>query len=197
MPVFFTSLGVLTYPALTILGIIAGPIVSIAAGFFIRIGILSLLPTYIALMLSDVIGDICWYILGHRYGMRVVQKVGKFFSIDEEKVGVVKKIFQTYHAPILLVSKLTMGFGFAIATLFTAGLVGIPFKRYMAFNVSGQIFWTGLLITLGFYFGHLYTQFDSIFEKASIIGGGILIAVAFVGFGVFIKRVIVEKVKKI
>ncbi len=160
---------ILVYAAIIVVAIIEGPILSILFGVLIKLGNFPFLQVYLALMIGDIIGDIGWYHIGRYFGMRFVRRFGKYFSITEENVGKVTRIFHKYHDKILLVSKLTSGFGFAMVTLMVAGMVKIPFWKYLSINVLGQFVWTGLLIALGYFLGHLYTTVSSILGKASIV----------------------------
>lgn len=181
------------YALMIPLAIIEGPILSIVCGFFVHTGALALFPTFLALAIGDLIGDALWYVLGRRYGHRFIARYGKFFSITEESVATVQRIFDTYHSSILLFSKLTMGLGFPGATLFTAGMTRIPFLKFMALNTLGQVLWTAALLSIGYYLGDVYVSLEGTF---AIISTGGLMAVALLalfGFGRFVRATITKK----
>ena len=48
-----------------------------------------------------------------------------------------------------------MGFGFAIATLITAGMLKVPFVRYFTINFLGGLIWIYGLMLIGYYFGNI------------------------------------------
>jgi membrane-associated protein len=167
--------------------IIEGPILSMICGVLIRLDTLALLPTFLALAVGDLIGDALWYAAGYRYGNTFFHRFGRFFSITEGNVETVKRIFQKYHVRILLLSKVTMGIGFPGATLFTAGITGISFRTYMFLNTLGQIVWTGMLLSIGYFLGNVY---ESIGNALGIISTlalmGITLA-ALIGFGRYVR----------
>ncbi len=167
---------------------IEGPILSVLFGILIKLGYFSFAPIYVALMLGDVFGDTIWYGIGRFYGYSFVGKYGRHFGITPDRIKKVEHIFHKYTKSILIISKLTTGFGFAIVTLFTAGLVKIPFRTYTGLNFIGQFVWTALLIGVGFYFSHLYVTFDTIFARLSLIALFILLVIGFVGFGKYVKH---------
>ncbi|MDB5237955.1 MAG: alkaline phosphatase [Candidatus Kaiserbacteria bacterium] len=174
------------------LAVIEGPILSMVAGFFIRAGELSLIPVFITLAAGDLIGDTLWYWLGRSYGHRFVSRFGKYVSISEDNIATLQRVFQRYHTPILLFSKLTMGLGFPGATLFTAGLSRVPFWRYMALNTIGQVIWTAFLIAIGYYLGQLYQQFNNILGILSAMGIMLVIFALLVGFGKYVRSRLTE-----
>ncbi|MDD5318933.1 MAG: DedA family protein [Candidatus Pacebacteria bacterium] len=134
-----------------------GPVVMISGGFLYQIGQLNFFQMYIALVAGDFVADIMWYLVGFYGGNKVVTKYGSFFNITPEIVEKVKLRFHTYQTSILLVSKLTMGFGFSLATLITAGTLRIPFKKYAIINLLAGFIWVLFLVAIGFFFGNVYS----------------------------------------
>jgi membrane protein DedA with SNARE-associated domain len=178
----------LVYILIIMFACLEGPVFSILFGILIRLGYFSFTPIYIALMLGDMVGDTIWYWIGRKFGYPFVRKYGKYFSITEENIHKVERIFHTYQKSILIISKLTTGFGFAIVTLFTAGLVKIPFRTYTALNFLGQFVWTALLIGVGYYFSYLYVTFENSLSRLSLIALFVILVASFIGFSRFIKE---------
>jgi membrane protein DedA with SNARE-associated domain len=86
---------------------------------------------YVVLLVTALAGDVAWYFVGAHYGERFVGRLGPYVSVTPAHVERVKTLFHRYHTQVLLLSKITNAFGFAIVILFTAGLTKIPFGRYM------------------------------------------------------------------
>ena len=128
------------YLLVFLITIVEGPAIMVFSGFLAKVGFLYWLPAYLALMAGDLAGDVAWYLAGRRWGMKFVDRFGRYFSLDRYSVEKVNEKFHNYKNSILLISKLTMGFGFAIVTLFGAGMAKIPFKRFLLINFLGQSF---------------------------------------------------------
>lgn len=165
-----------------------GPTASLAGGFLLRLGTFSFWPLYLSLMLGELIGDIMWYWIGYRYGDRFAKRFGKYVSLSEENLEAAKNLFQRFHAAILIASKLTTGFGFAVPILFTAGLSRVNFKTYMAINFFGQFAWTAGLLALGYYTTHVYLSVQTLLGRMSLIALGIMAVALFVGYGRYIMK---------
>lgn len=148
-----------------------GPVISLFSGFLLRLEYVELLPVSLALAGGELTGDVVWYWLGRRYGKSFVDRFGGYFGITTKSISFVKMMFHKYHDLIVLLSKLTAGFGFAPAIFFTAGLSHVHFGRYMALNVIGQIVWTGGLLAAGYYLGHFYLVANSIIERTFFFVG--------------------------
>ena len=188
------DLMVYRYILIVPLTIVEGPIVMVLCGFLYRLGSFDLLPLYASLIIADLIGDVGWYCIGRFWGIHFVTKYGKFFGVTEKTLAKTTALFHKYHNRILFISKITMGFGFAVVTLVTAGIAKVPFKKYLIFNVSGQFIWTAMLLTAGYFFGNLYYTVDKGFRWVTIVAGIILIIVVIYGFGTYISKRIGEKI---
>ena len=165
-----------------------GPILSMVFGVLLKLGYVSFIPIYTALMVGDLIGDVAWYYIGRHFGHRFIDRFGKYFDITEESVEKVTRFFHKYKHRVLFISKISNGFGFALVTLMTAGMVRIPFWRYLAINLIGQFVWTGLLLGVGYFFGNAYMAVDNVIGKLSIVALFILIIFALNGYKKYLSR---------
>jgi membrane protein DedA with SNARE-associated domain len=160
----------------------------VLCGFLWRLGTFDLIPLYFALMSGDLLADIGWYLVGFYWGHPFIKRFGKFFSITDDSLKRALDLFHKYHERILIISKLTMGFGFALVTLITAGMSKVPFKKYLAFNIVGEMIWTAILMAVGYFFGNLYYTVDKGFRLVTVAGGVIILMAAIYGFSKFARK---------
>ncbi len=176
------------YAFILLTAVIEGPILSVLFGILIKLGYFSFWPIYTCLMLGDIMMDSVLYYLGHRWGYTVVDKFGKYVSLKRSSLEKATRIFGKYKKRILIISKLTNGFGLSLAVLVTAGITRIPFGQYISLNIVGQFIWTGVLMATGYYFSHLYLQIDGILGKLSVIGLFLFVVLVFLGFIKYIRN---------
>jgi membrane protein DedA with SNARE-associated domain len=88
---------------------------------------------------------------------------------------------------------MTTGFGFAVVTLTTAGIVRVPMKDFIIINLIGGFFWTGFLLTIGYFFGHFYTQIDSGLRLGTSIGFVILLLALVYGLQRYMRSTLTKK----
>lgn len=158
--------------------IFEGPVVMLASGFLFGLGQFSFWPMYIALVMGDFIADIGWYCLG-RFGTRsAIYKYGHFIGVTPTTIKRVEDQFIKYHQKILIISKLTMGLGFAAVILVVAGIFKVPFKSYVILNLVGGFIWTILLVAIGYFLGNIFT---SVPLEMKIIFGLIILTVVMFG----------------
>ena len=146
------------YAVVFVLCIVEGPVVMITTGFLYRLGQFELVPLYFSLMAGDFVADLVWYVIGRFGARKLINRYGHFFNITPEIIDKIEKRFKTYQDKILFISKITMGFGFALATLLVAGLLHVPFKRYAILNFLGGFIWTAFLMIVGYFFGNVYSS---------------------------------------
>lgn len=176
------------YPAIFVLTFFEGPVTMTAVGFLYKLGYFNLILAYASLLLGDLVGDVVWYFLGKHGGHRFIRRFGKYLSLDEEKVKGYTQAFRTHEGKIVFLSKITMGFGFAIGVLFAAGMAHVPLKKFILLNILGGFIWTAFLLFLGFSFGNIYTHISEDLKIVSIIAFVILLLLAVKGFSSYMRK---------
>lgn len=175
------------YPIILPLAVVEGPVVMLLSGILIRAGLFDFWPVYLLLLIGDLIGDVGWYWVGRHGGRRFIEKYGGLVSVTNERIEQVERFFQTHHTRILFISKITMGFGFAIATLMAAGASRIPFRKYLLINFIGGFIWTGILIAIGYFLGNFYVTIDRDLRWMFILSVIVIGLAAAYGFGRFMR----------
>ncbi len=180
---FGTTHDYLVYILVAVIACAEGPWISLILGVVLRLGFFFFWPIYIALMVGDLVGNVVWYYIGRRYGHSFIGKHGHRFSITEAGVERMTHLFHKHKHVVLFLSKISNGLGFAIVTLMTAGMIKIPFGRYLIVNAVGQLVWTGFLLGVGYFFSNLYITVDNVLGKVTITVG--IVVLAFLGYRYF------------
>ncbi|MDR3570793.1 MAG: DedA family protein [Candidatus Pacebacteria bacterium] len=185
LPNLIAFLEATKYPLFFLGSFIEGTVVMLTGGVLLRLGQVEFLPLYVALILGDVLSDILWYWVGYLGARRFVMRWGHFVNATPEVVAKLERRFHKYHLRILVISKLTMGFGLAVPILTTAGMLRVPFSRYLAINVIGSFVWVAAIIWAGYSFGNVLSLVPEQFQIGSFI---VLIITFFVGLRYLNKR---------
>ncbi|MBU6323077.1 MAG: DedA family protein [Patescibacteria group bacterium] len=170
------------YGLLFVSTLFGSPVVMIAAGYLIHAGQLDFWLAYATIVSADIVGDIGWYWIGRIGARPFLLRFGHYFGLTEELIARLEERFLKYHARILIINKLTMGFGIAIATLAVAGMMRVPFFRYLAINVSGELLWAIMPIAIGFYFGNLTDYIPASLRLVSL-AVALVAAILFMRYG--------------
>lgn len=152
------------------ISIIEGPIVSVIAGFLVSVSSLNGIVVFFILMAGDLVGDTLYYILGLASRHGFVIRWGKYVGITTERVTKLEKYFKRHDWKILLIGK-TQPIGSAI--LFTAGMIKMPLKKFIGYNLLASVPKVLLFEFAGFYLGRVYGTLDGYTDNLAIIFGTI------------------------
>lgn len=172
----------LTYKYFILLpiAIVEGPIATVIAGFLVTFGYLNVFLVYIIIILGDIIGDTILYYLGFK-GKKLLNKYGSYLGITPESLERAKEYFDTKHQKAIILSKIIHGVG--IAGLVTAGILRIPYRRYIKSCVIVTIPQSAFLLLIGILFGHAYLQIgkylDYFAASISVVALGTVVFVIY------------------
>lgn len=176
------------YPLVFLITIVEGPILMVVAGFLYHQGFFSLAPLFITIAVGDLAGDVIWYGIGKFFAEPLLRKHGRFLSVTPELFEKGKGLFRKYETKILLISKMTLGFGMALVTLMVAGATHVRFRTYMFLNIIGEFVLVTMLLLAGYFFGQLYNYIADGFKTVFFIGAIAMAVVALYGFSRYMKK---------
>jgi membrane protein DedA with SNARE-associated domain len=144
---------VLTYRYLFVFAFAAldGPVASFGVGVFVASGALNFIPTFLALVLGDVTTCIVVYTFGHYFSrLGFVQRMLTKSGVAGH-VGVVRHLWLEHPIKTMFMSKLA--WGLSSAFLVAAGIVGMPWKKFLvlvtAVAASQYVVLLSLAVALG------------------------------------------------
>jgi membrane-associated protein len=184
-------LSAFSYPALILTTIVAQPAAALISGALAAAGIVHWELVFVAVAGTDLAMDCVWYVLGARHGEKTTRFIKKVLRLQEEDMERVQNIFHTKPAHILVTAKLLGGFGMMPFILFTAGASKMRFGRYIALNSFGEIFWTGGLMLLGYFFSSAIGGIQSAIGKASLLAAfAAVLVLCYFGMRSFVRNIL-------
>lgn len=162
--------------------VIEGPIITTLSGLLLHLNYVHLWPIYLTLVAGDLTADMIWYVIGRYGAYRFARKYGRYVGVTEALLTKTEALFKHHQNKILFFSKITMGFGFALVVLMSAGMARVSFKKYMALNTLGQFIWTGFLLSIGYFFGKFYLVINKDLQRLSLFAFIIVVMAALHGF---------------
>jgi membrane protein DedA with SNARE-associated domain/membrane-associated phospholipid phosphatase len=138
--------------ALPLIGlVIPGGVIVIAAGFFVKIGVLHMLPTIVVVSVGAFVGDAVAYFLGCRYGYNFLVQIGKYIFFRPTHFESAKKILQAHPR------KAIIGGRFHALTRcimpFAAGSAEVKPSLFLPFTILSAVLWAMVNVLIGFVFG--------------------------------------------
>lgn len=121
-----------------------------AAGFFAAQGRLSLAVTLLVLFAGAVIGNMVGYEIGRRSGKRLFNKKDSIF-FSKENVEKAQDFFTRHGGKTIILARFVP----VVRTLSSplAGMGGMPYGRFMVYNIIGALLWIPSITLIGYWAG--------------------------------------------
>lgn len=149
--VFVESFGV-PAPAQTLL---------IVAALYAGSGRLNVALVAVIAFTAAVVGDNTGYWIGRVGGRRLVLRVGRYVLLTEARLARAEGFFERHGGMIVAVARFVDGLRQFNGIV--AGVVRMPWWRFMAYNALGAALWSGLWSAFGYFAGrHIVAHFDQI-----------------------------------
>jgi len=151
----------------------------IVTGALVSRGDYSFSLLLITATVAVLIADFSWYLIGRRYGRRVMSTLCRISLSPDTCVNQTESIYSRWGPRSLLLAKFIPGFASVASAL--AGTVGTSRKTFLFFDAIGAALWVGLALFLGSLFSD---AIDDLLDVLAELGkwGGLLIAAAFAAF---------------
>jgi len=95
-----------------------------------------------------IIGDSCGYWLGRWGGMNVLWRLAQLFRLPEQEVLKARDRFAQSADRAVFFGRFITFLRIFAGPL--AGMAGMPYQRFLFFNIAGAITWGGVMVTLAY-----------------------------------------------
>ena len=140
--------------------VVPGETLVILGGFYARIGSPPLvLPvvTLIAVVFA-VLGDNVGYVLGRRYGRGILERVGPRVGLSAAKLAAADRYYASHGGKTVFLGRfipVVRSVGFILA-----GAAGLPWRRFIVYDVAGAAIWATGHTVLGYLIGASYERWE-------------------------------------
>ena len=141
----------------------------LAAGALMAESKLAPVPTALCLLSAAFIGNLCWYLLGRRFGGRLLGFACRVALEPDSCVRRTENLFTRHGVKSLLVLKFVPGLD--VLSLALAGAFAVPVGRFMAFDLAGLAIWLGAYVGLG---ALAHNQLEAVAVWFARLGAGAL-----------------------
>ncbi len=123
-----------------------------------------------AALVATVAADTVWFLLGRRYGQKVLKTLCKVSLSPDSCVRQTEGLFDRYGLASLLFAKFIPGYSTVAPPL--AGAAGAPLPRFLLFTAGGTLLWSGSALALGALF---HGAIERAISFLTDLGGGALL----------------------
>jgi membrane protein DedA with SNARE-associated domain len=157
--------------------------VLIAAGFLAAHRILDLEAVYAVAVASAVTGDCCGFMIGRTGGQHLLERLAARFAFVRQRIQQLRLFFDRHGSKAVFMARFITGARFLAGPM--AGAAGMPFLRFLGWNVMGALTWCSLMVTIGYLVG------DEVWRAAGLVHWGarwIALGVALIALAAYLVR---------
>ncbi len=141
-----------------------------------------------AVLLACALADSAWYLLGRRFGSSVLKLLCRL-SLEASTCVSKTELYFTRRGPVtLLFAKFVPGISTLAAPI--AGQTGMPYTRFLLYDLAGSILWAEAYLLAGRFFGDLAQRSTRFFHLLSHFAAGIfvLLVLGFIAYRLWKNR---------
>ncbi len=128
-----------------------GEAIVLVGGFMAGQGDLSLQGTIISAASGGLLGNTVGYALGYFGGWPLLLRVSRLFRMEEDRLVQLKERFSNNAVQAVFFGRFV-----TLLRIFAgpmAGIVAMPFGRFMFYNLMGVVLWASTMVGLAFFAG--------------------------------------------
>jgi membrane protein DedA with SNARE-associated domain len=164
---------------------VPGETILIAAAVYAGAGKLNVVVLAVIAFVAAVVGDNVGFAIGHFGGRALVLRWGRYVFLTEERLAKAEEVFQRHGGWIVTIARFVEVLRQANGIV--AGIAGMRWLKFLAFNALGAALWVGAWVSIGYVAGDridaLYARFHE-YEVYIGIAFGVLIA-TYIGYKVY------------
>ena len=142
--IIFVETGVVFFPFL------AGDSLLFASGFFASTGEFNIFALLGVAWAAAILGDQCNFMIGHFFGSKIIAS-GKVKAMTPERMAKSEAFLDKWGKLAIFLGRF---FPFIRTFVpFIAGMGGMKWHHFVAFNILGGITWSTIFTLLGYFFG--------------------------------------------
>ena len=141
---------------------VPGETVLILGAVYAGTGRLSIWLVGVIGFLAAVSGDNIGFAIGHFGGRRLVERYGRYILLTAERLDKAAGFFERHGGKIVAVARFIEGLRQANGII--AGIIGMPWLRFLGFNALGAALWVAVWSCVGYFSGN---HIDTIYRDAT------------------------------
>lgn len=169
---------------------VPGETTLILAAVYAGAGRLNVVLVGVLAFLAAVTGDNIGFAIGHFGGRRLVERYGRYILLTPERVNKATDFFERHGGKIVVVARFIEGLRQANGII--AGITGMHWAKFLAFNALGAALWVATWTTLGYLSG---SHINSIYSTATQYSTYLAIAVAVLILTYIARRLIKRRTR--
>jgi membrane protein DedA with SNARE-associated domain len=151
---------------------VPGETTLILAAVYAGAGRLNIVLVAVLAFIAATVGDNIGFAIGHFGGRRLAERYGRYLLLTPERLEKTTSFFGRHGGKIVVVARFIEGLRQANGII--AGITGMHWAKFLAFNALGAALWVAVWTSIGYLSGN---HIDSIYSTATRYSTYLAIAV--------------------
>jgi membrane protein DedA with SNARE-associated domain len=164
---------------------VPGETVLIAASVYAGVGRMNIVAVGLIAVAAAVVGDNLGYLIGRTGGRALALRYGKFVGLTGARLDRAEAFFGRHGGKVVTVARFLEGLRQANGLI--AGITGMHWLKFGAYNLLGAALWVGLWCTLGDLAG---SHIGTIYEQVTRYSLYVLIALGVVIVALVVRHLV-------
>lgn len=126
------------------------------------------------------LGDNLGYFIGHRGGRPLLERHQRWFRISPQTLARGERLFERHGAAAIFFARFIFGLRIIAGPL--AGVLLMPWRKFLLFNFLGAVTWVSAVATVGFVFGREFEGVLRTFDDLNWIVFALVIGALVVAY---------------
>ena len=122
------------------------------------------------------LGDNLGFALGYYGGRRLLRRYQSFFRIEKPVVERGERLFARYGSLTIFFARFVFGMRIIAGPL--AGVLRMPWKRFLLFNFLGAALWVSVISSVGYFFGRHWDRLEREIKRWDLAAAVALLLIA-------------------
>jgi len=127
---------------------------------------------------AATVGDNLGYRIGYSGGRPLLERHQRFFHVSDAALARGEKLFRDYGAATILFARFVFGMRIIAGPL--AGVLRMPWKKFVIFNVIGAALWVTVISLVGYSFGSRWNLLMHFMKRFDLALGAAFVVIAVI-----------------
>jgi membrane-associated protein len=122
------------------------------------------------------LGDNLGFALGYYGGRRLLERYQSFFRVEKPAVERGERLFARYGSLTIFFARFVFGMRIIAGPL--AGVLRMPWKRFLLFNFMGAALWVSVISSVGYFFGRHWDRLERELKRVDLAVAVVVLLIA-------------------
>lgn len=170
---------------------VPGETILILGAVYAGSGRLNVVLVGVLALVAAIVGDNIGYAIGHFGGRPLVERYGRYVFLTSERLDKATGFFERHGGKVVVIARFVEGLRQANGII--AGISGMSWLRFLAFNALGAALWVATWVSIGYASG---SNIDTIYRTATKYDAYFAIAVGVLIVAFLARRIVRARRKR-